>query len=228
MAKTARATGGSNAAAGAVVPQVQSFLTDTDAQIDGSISASVFMVDGAPLVNAATQRPDDQNLLTWTYDPMYGVNNALTVSGTLYLLKVLLRKVATITTVTVGLTTQATTPTANQNFLGLYDSAGNRVASTAAGAIDAATTSAGPLTGTMASPYAAPIGAYWVALLFNAATPPTVMRASGQSAGTIDAGLAAAGFRFAVNGAGLTALPASITPSSNTHTSASSFWAGVA
>jgi hypothetical protein len=52
-----------------------------------------------------------------------------------------------------------------------------------------------------------------VALLFNAATPPAFYRTiGGTQAGNV-ANLVAAGYRYATNGIGLTALSSSITPS---------------
>jgi hypothetical protein len=52
-----------------------------------------------------------------------------------------------------------------------------------------------------------------------------VLRTNGSTTGTNNAGCAAATYRFCTNGTGLTALPGSITPSSNAV--GPSIWAAV-
>jgi hypothetical protein len=172
--------------------------------------------------------PADLSLIAWAYDPVLCSNNTITVNGTLYLIKVILRSAQTITNLMVALDTAANTATANQNFLLLYDSGGTLRGQTAAGAIDTATQSSGLLSHAMASTYAAAAGAYWVGAYFNASTPPKLARGTGEGGTIYDPGLAAASFFWAVNGTGLTTTPpSSITPSSNTHTGAITAWAAV-
>lgn len=189
-------------------------------------STTVFTVNGVQ-VPPTTWQASDLSLKAWTYDPVNTSNTTLTVSGTVYLAQLKLRYAQTITNLLVGVSTAATTPTANQNFLGLYDSTGALVASTAAGAIDAALASSGLLTGAVQTPYAAAAGSYWVAFLNNAATPATIARGSGSALGIANAGLTGANMRFAVNGTGRTTLASSITVGSNTQTGAFTMWAAV-
>lgn len=186
----------------------------------------VYTINGAP-VPSGTYAPSDLGFLSWAYDPATTSNSTLTTNGTVYLARVVLRFAQTITNLSVGISTAATTPTANQSFLGLYDSTGTRVAVTAAGAIDAALASSGILTQAVVTPYAAAAGVYWVAFVNNAATAATLARASGSSLTIANGGASAANLRFAVNGTGATSLAASITPSSNTTAGAFTMWAAV-
>jgi hypothetical protein len=169
----------------------------------------------------------DSALLAWTYDPSATTNSTLTVNGTVYLAQVLLRYSTTVSKLSVGVSTAAATVTANQNFLGLYNSAGTRVAVTAAGTLDTLITSAGIVTASVVTPYAAVAGTYWVAFVNNASTASTLARASGASLSIANAGAAAAAFRYAVNGTSQTSLPSTITPGSNTVTGAFTMWAAV-
>lgn len=168
--------------------------------------------------------PADFGFLAWAYDPTVTINQTATVNGTLYLARLILRSAQTISTLWTSIAQGATTPTANQNFLGLYDASGVRQAVTAAGAIDAATASTGPLSQAVVTPFAAPAGKYWLAALFNAATPCQLARASGFQS-TPNAGTSGASLRWAVNGTGLTALPSSITPASNSSSGNITLWA---
>ena len=170
--------------------------------------------------------PNDHGLSAWSYDPSMVTNASSTVSGTVYLTKINIRSTQSLNTIYYSLTAAASGVTANQNFLGLYNSSGTRVAVTAAGGIDAGLTSSGVLTGTLTSTYVAAPGTYWVAFVNNATTPAQLGRASGFSA-TPNANLAASAYRFAVNGTSQTSLPASITPGSNTLTGMFTFWAAV-
>jgi hypothetical protein len=166
------------------------------------------------------RQPPDLGLLAWNYDPLFAAASQIAVNGTIYLLGVILRHAALVTNLAVYLGGAAVSPVANQNFLALVDAGGVIRGATAAGAIDASTATSGWLSRAMAASYLAPAGRYWVACLFNAATPPTFARATGQSLGGPDAGQSAANFWVAVNGTTATALPGSFTPSSNTHTGA--------
>jgi len=190
-------------------------------------NTDLFTVNGVQVPHNNRQ-PGDLSLIAWNYDPILGVNSTIAVNGTIYLLGIVLRYAQTITNLAAYLSVAATTATASENFLALVDSGGVIRGSTAAGAIDTATQSAGWLSHAMSAAYAAPAGRYWVACLFNAATPPTFARATGSNLGGVEAGNAtAASFWVAVNGTGATALPGSFTMSSNTHTGAITACVGV-
>ena len=118
-------------------------------------------------------------------------------------------------------------PIANQNFAGIYSSAGALLGSSAAGSLDSKVTSLGVITQPLASPVPLGPGFYWAALMFNGTTPPVVATAPNNLTNA-NAGLSAASYRWATNGTGTTALPASVTPSSNgTGSGAVAYWVGV-
>jgi hypothetical protein len=99
---------------------------------------------------------------------------------------------------------------AGQNFVGLYDSSGNRLVSVG---VDARVASTGLFTET-ASQALTP-GYYWFGMLFNATTAPSVYRSQSLNGTLVNTNLAVSQARWVTNGTGLTALPASITPASN-------------
>jgi hypothetical protein len=117
--------------------------------------------------------------------------------------------------------------TANQNLCGIYSSAGTLLVSSPAGGLDSKVTSTGVITQALSGPQALGPGFYWVALLFNGTTPPTVASAANNLVNA-NTGLTAATYRWATNGTGTTALPATITPSSNgVGSGAVAYWVGV-
>ena len=176
-----------------------------------------------PFISVPT--PADQNLIAWDFDPVICSTSVAMATGRIYLMRVNVREPQTITNILFDPTVGATGITANQNFAGLYNSSGILVASTTAGVMDtpiAGTTSA---TVALSSTYSAAAGFYWVALLVNATSPPSLLRASANNLFP-DQGNSASQFRFATNGTG-TSLPSTITPSSNTHTNALQFWVAI-
>lgn len=181
-------------------------------------------INGVP-IPANVQQPSDLSLIAWTFDPAVTSGSTLTISGTVYLAQIVLRYATTITKLSVAVATAAATVTANQNFLGLYNSSGTRVAVTAAGTLDTLITTAGNVTASLSGSFAAPAGTYWVAFVNNATTPATLQRGTGAALGIANVGLTGASMRFAVNGTAQTTLPSSITPASNSATNAFPLWA---
>jgi hypothetical protein len=186
-----------------------------------SFNASA-VVNFLPLAGVA---PPDSGLLSWSYDPAFTSTGQLTVNGTLYLIKVPIRSLQPISTIWWNASAPGVTPTSGQNWAGIFNSSGTLVASVG---VDAKVTSSNtPVSVTLGTSYTpTQPGFVWVALLFNAATPPTLLRTNGANLSTNNAGLAASAYRFATNGTGLTALPGSVTPSSNA--AGPAIWVGVA
>jgi hypothetical protein len=171
--------------------------------------------------------PADVGLIAWTYDGAYQSAGAATADGTVYLLGLYLRQQVTISNLWFGVTTAGTSLTAGQNWAGLYNSAGTKLA-------DAALDSVINTTGTKTvaiTPQVCPAGLYWVALLTNGTgTDPSFASANANAAvrATMPNGAAsAATLRNAVNGTSQTTLPSSITPASNTSTGSFPIWAAV-
>lgn len=191
--------------------------------VTGNTTLTGTLSVGGVAVPPAEFVPPDFGFAAWAYDPTMTINQTATVNGTLYLAQFVLRATTTIKTLWTSIAQAAVSPVANQNYLGLYDSSGTRQAVTAAGTVDALTTSTGPLSANVVTPYTAPAGKYWMALLLNAATPAQVARASGFSS-TPNANLSGATLRWAVNGTGLTSLPATIVPGSNSGSGNITLW----
>ncbi len=156
--------------------------------------------------------PRDQGMVAWSLDPAEVRTGFLTVNGTVYLVGVKVARAADITKLFWSVSTAGATPTAGQNEVGLYNAAGVKLVSAN---VDAAVSSVGGKSTTVASTPVTP-GLYWLGMVFNASTAPTIGIAGSVSASITSLGLSAAGYRFATNGTGATALPASITPGSNT------------
>lgn len=213
---------------GAINPNIQNAWPNSGTTTYNHLemgNTDLFTVNGL-IVPASTYQESDHGFLAWSGDPGFANSSQITTNGTVYLTQVMLRYPKTISKGYFSISTAASGVTANQNFVGLYDSGGTLRASTAAGSIDAGITLTGPLTATFSSPYVAPAGAYWLAFLNNATTPTTLVRSS-SFLSTPNANLTASNFRFAVNGTARTTLAASITPASNTTTGSISSWAAV-
>lgn len=167
--------------------------------------------------------PSDAGYISWNFDPALTSSNSAPTAGDVSLIRVDLRTAASVTGVAVQVYNAGTSLTSGQNFLGLYDSTGAKVGASAdqTTAFGTGQTVQAALTG---GPFALAPGFYWVALLANASGMPTFTR--GQVASQNNLGLTAANYRWAKNGTGATALPSSITPSSNTSQTLA-FWAGL-
>lgn len=178
----------------------------------------------APLPSTATA--EDQNLLAWAYDPVHAVSFTPTSSGALSLIRVIIRKPATVTNVLYAVVNAGTGVVSGQNFIGLYDNSGIRVAQTADQTTNMGST--GIMTAAWTTPYAAAAGIYRVAILTNASTSPNLARAGANPiSGLASAGLATSTLRFATFGSGLTSLPTSFSPASMGPVANGLFWVGL-
>lgn len=166
-------------------------------------------------------QPADVGYKGWTYDPALAAGGSAATNGTVYLSKVPVRADFRTVAVSWAITSAGATPTAGQNHVGIYDPDGDLLNSAN---VDADITSTGVKATTLAVDVLA--GFVWVAFVFNAATPPTLARAS-TFASTPNAGLTAAGYRFCNNGTGRTTLAATITPGSNSLAAPLTYWAAL-
>jgi hypothetical protein len=169
--------------------------------------------------------PADHGLISWAYDPSVPTTNTQPVNGTVYLVKLLLRHEAEISNVVWAVGTAGADPTAGQNEVGVYGSDGTRLA---VANVDDDISSIGLKT-TPVTPVTAGPGFVWAGFVFNAGTPPNLLRGEDFS-GLIRAGnvgLAAETLRWAINGTAQTALPATRTPASNATSTFCGPWAAL-
>jgi hypothetical protein len=167
----------------------------------------------------------EAGLVAWAFDPSVaqGSGSALTAAQ-VNLIRVQIRTVATVTNILAHLTGAGAGLTTGQNFAGLYNSAGTLLSATA----DQTTTwgSTGFKTMALSAQQVnlAP-GKYYIALLANGTTPPSLARGNNLNGSFINAAVTGANARWASNGTG-TSLPASLTLSSNSVTG-TAFWAAL-
>lgn len=167
--------------------------------------------------------PALHGLTSWSYDPALAGASVAVTNGTVYLVRMPNFPAGTaITKLYWHVAVAGVTPTAGQNEVGLYSSAGTKLASTN---VDADISSTGTKTTTITSQ--TPTADPWIGWVFNAATPPSLARVTVGAGGSLwNVGFTAANTRFATNGTVQTVLPSSITPASNSQAS-SAFWAAV-
>lgn len=200
---------------------------------DSRISGALQSTGGAITGNLAVMghalgedRPAVHGLAAWCYAPALAVNSTALDNGTLYLVRMNIAAAVSVTKLHWWIGNQGSSPVSGQNQVGLYNSAGALLASAN---VDADISTPGPKATTITA-QALTAGAFcWVGLLFNASVAPTLTRASGWTGvgAAANLGMPAAAFQYAINGTGRTALPASITPGSNTAPDFAGPWAAV-
>lgn len=215
---------------GAINPSLQNLWPNSGTSTYNHLelgNTDSFTVNGVPLP-PTTFQSSDHNLIAWSFDPTISFNSTvLTSTGSLHLVKVNLRYAATITNVLYQINTVGSGLTAGQSFVGVYDSTGTlRGTSASQSTAWAATT--GLYTTPLTASFSAGAGFYYVAFVTNGTTGPSLARTNNLagSAATINVGLTAAAYRFAVNGTGNTSLPASITLASSTQ-DGTGYWAAL-
>ncbi len=167
--------------------------------------------------------PQDQGLVAWSMDPSQAANTLPMASGTIIFAGLQIAANVTVNNVIIMVNNAGVTLTANQNLVGIYDAAGNRVGVSADQSAN--WTSSGIKTIPLLAPANLTPGVYYVATLSVGATPITTVRETNLSVGGINVGLTAATARVAEL-AGQTTLPATVTPGSRSLGN-SSMWVGL-
>ena len=171
-----------------------------------------------PVVVSGTVQPSDAKYKTWNFPPeVCSSNGSAMATGTLYFMKIMVPvPISGLTTLVLSMGAAGSTLTAGQCFAALYSSDGQtRLGITA----DQSASWAGA-----AGPKAMAIGTVTInppfvlaAILANGTTGPAWSR--GYSGGIVNGNLAASDvFRWAIGTGpytGLTAMPATITPTTN-------------
>lgn len=173
-------------------------------------------------IQTGQAQPVDHGLISWSSDPTVQNTSTVLTAGTIYLTKLYVRNRVTLSTIHWWVGAAGVTATAGQNEVGVYSSAGARVATVN---VDAAITSTG-LKSSSVTPTVLDPGWYWGAGVFNAGTVPGLVRGNGGAGITtaMNIGLTASTLRYATNATGQTSLPASVTPASNVATAFAGPW----
>lgn len=182
-----------------------------DHDIDGTHSFTTF--------NAA-----DHGMLAWNFDPvMVSSTGGTLTNGSVFLSRINVRYPLSVVNVTVSLGSAGLGLTANQNFAALFNSAGTRIGITADQSTNWSTgwtaANAAPAIPLVGNPFSISTGFYWVAVLANGATTPTLARSGNGLTATINNGLVVSTARSATALTGQSTIPTTITPSSNTFNS---------
>jgi len=160
--------------------------------------------------------PADHNAIAWTGDPGHSMGTTVPTTGVLHMVRLMIREEVTLTSVAYLVTTAGSGLTAGQNFIGLYDSTGALLRSTADQTVNFG--GAAFRQANWSTPVLVPVGAYWVAFLVNGTTAPTLGRYLSWTPAPeiLNVGLTVTTARSATSGAGLTALPTPVTMSART------------
>lgn len=186
--------------------------TGVDAEF-ADVTVTGVVTSGGKLLGADTQ-PGDHGFETWSHDPYYPASSVIAVNGRIYAIKLPIRRPCTIDTLWWSVATAGATPTAGQNWVGLFSSAGVRYGQVGVDG-DISSTGGKPsvITPQALDPATDPY--VYQLFLFNAATAPTLVRGSSFES-TPNLNLATAALRAAVVASGQTALPASFNPATLT------------
>lgn len=192
-------------------------------------AGALSVIDAAGAVNEVinwSTVPADNGLLAWSTDPTNaGGATILPTSGTIQLNRVDLNATGLITNAHIAITTAGNTLMSGQNYLGIYDANGVRVA--VSGDLTTAFGSAGLVTAALTSPVRLASGRYYVAILSNGSVLPTLARSSTITANNINLtniGLAAGTARLLSGPAAQTSLPTTIALASQSMNVAASWW----
>lgn len=176
------------------------------------------------LLDNSFPMPVDHGFKAWSGDPSLATATTTTnTGGTVYLSSLFIRGPMTITKLYWINNTGGSGATAGQNEVGIYSSAGTRLASVNVDSM----LGSGMQTATISST-SLTAGQYWVAAVFNASGMPGLARTNASLFGNNNANLTTATMRYATNATGQTTLPASITPASNSTTNAVAWWCAAA
>ncbi len=144
----------------------------------------------------------DHGYAAWTTDPLSAsVATPILTNGLMYVARLKLAAAATVSTVSVYVTTGGTTLTSGQSRLALFDA--SRVLLATSADQSAAWATAG-LKAAAVTPQALPAGYCFVGLWANGVALPTLACGTSLAAGLVNAGLSAPNLRFATADTGLT------------------------
>ncbi|KPI24660.1 Collagen triple helix repeat-containing protein [Actinobacteria bacterium OV320] len=176
-------------------------------------------------VNLSEFHQVDQGFLAWTADPAVISGSGFVLnSGVVYLSRIkVVNRLTVISNLMYYVAVAGTSLTAGQSFVGLYNSSGTLLASSADQTSAMGTTGAKTAAIT---PQTLSVGYYYVAFLANGTGTAVNVSGAGGNTGVTNINLATGSSRSLQTAAGNTALPASITLGSQTPNIAVR-WAGL-
>jgi hypothetical protein len=151
-------------------------------------------------------RPADHNLIAWNFDSQLVTSGstALATAGTVYTVKIPLRRAASITNILLDVGTAGATLTSGQCFAALYQGvAGALLGVTAEQHTNWQSTGVKPMA-LAGGPFAAAAGMLIVAFWFNGTTGPSLGRLGSLSQSLTNVGLAAAQSIYGTADTGIT------------------------
>ncbi|MFD3873213.1 hypothetical protein [Streptomyces sp. NPDC058623] len=173
--------------------------------------------------------PQDQNLLAWTGDPNDAghvtAQSAAGVGGRVTLVRMVLRERITWSNIWLGLAGVDPNAQLSNCYLGVYDSRGTLLATTADVSPQLMTDAiAKPFP--LGKPFTAPPGTYFIALLLNGnwATNALTLKATGAGI-SVNAGLTPPQLRYSTLLTGQTSLPASLNLADQSTSTINTGWA---
>lgn len=163
-----------------------------------------------------------QGFLSWNYDPQAATSSNSLTAGTIFLHKIWLPS-GTITNIGFGVNNTPSGLTSGQNFAGIYNLSGTRLAQTADQTTNWAGTGPTFKTCALSSPLTvATAGFHYVALLCNASTTVAAGASSNSTQQYFNGNTSAGSFRHCTfNTGGQTTLPSTIALASTSSTGAS-------
>lgn len=163
-----------------------------------------------------------QGFLSWNYDPQAATSSNSLTAGTIFLHKIWL-PAGTITNIGFGVNNTPSGLTSGQNFAGIYNLSGTRLAQTADQTTNWAGTGPTFKTCALSSPLTvATAGFHYVALLCNASTTVAAGASSNSTQQYFNGNTSAGSFRHCTfNTGGQTTLPSTIALASTSSTGAS-------
>ncbi|MFD8985538.1 hypothetical protein [Streptomyces sp. NPDC059564] len=174
-------------------------------------------------------RPQDQNLLAWTGDPgdagHVTAQSAAGVGGRVTLVRIVLREPTTVSNIWLGLAGIDPNAQLSNCYLGLYNTGGTRLASTADISPQLMTDAvAKPLP--LARPFTAAPGTYFIALLLNGnwATNALTLKSTGAGI-SVNAGLTPPNLRYSTVLTGQTSLPDTLNLAEQSTSTINTGWA---
>ncbi len=176
---------------------------------DWNVPLNAALQDLQDQISSMGWQPSDHNLKAWTFDPALAQSTSAPATGVLQLGKIKLGAAASVTNIIASVTTVGSGLTSGQNFAGLYNSSGTRIATTADQTSSWAGGTGAKTMALSGGPYTLAAGSYYGALLSVGTTPATFQTGHATSSSTLNIGLTIG--RYLTSGSGLTSLPSSVT-----------------